>query len=227
MCLVVSFPPLKPAKIWLLNCLDLVKLVRCNVVVLLVPFPLMRLMGRSMANVLLPRKLLSLLTILRMRSVQLLTLAVTCYMFLLANVWRMLVVSLGRMTWCPRRCTPGYGLGKNAYILVTELLMVVPNSLGVPTRVTCRPPRPRPLVSSSARVMFGLQILRVRKPMLGWVVVVVMMPLFRLELTLMTRGPAPFYALWTQVRLNMKFLCMLRDFLFVPTPSRHALVQVL
>lgn len=82
---------------------------------------------------------------------------------------------------------------------MTDLLVVVPKSLGVPIRVTCRPARFRPFVSSTARVMFGLQILSVRKPTLGRLVVVVIMPLFRLALTLITRGPIPFYILVTHV----------------------------
>lgn len=49
MWLVVRFPPLKPASMWFLNCLDLAKLVRGTLVVTLVPFPFMRLSGRSMA----------------------------------------------------------------------------------------------------------------------------------------------------------------------------------
>lgn len=123
---------------------------------------------------------------------QLLTLAVTCYSLPLISVWRTLLDTLIRMTWCPRRPPPGYGLGKNAYILVIALGLAIPNSLGVPIRVIWTPGSFRPFVSSNARVMLGLQILSVRKPALGRVVVVVIIPLFRLALTLITSGPLPF-----------------------------------
>lgn len=74
--------------------------------------------------------------------------------------------------------------------------------------------------------MLGLQILRVRKPALGRVVVVVIMPLFRLALTLITSGPLPFYVDLMNVWLSAMFLCMLSRPLVV-TLNRHALVQPL